>query len=365
VAFHGAAVAADGTACMPWGYGVNAGALPLTNSFVATARVSTKKLLYQRTWIPPQSTQDCTIDENVRFFIYPDFSGTIFATKYRRRAEGTGNEVKVIFESDDDQTGFGINETLFTIVYTTTMACSAGAMSVSPDPTNRGFIIYGINARAGCNGNYVVTYDIQVWQAATASFPSKVKSQILGGQGFRQLHVLQDSAGVRIYSRGGILNNSQTYSLVAKVGCSVSIASSTIALPTYLVPSILNNPGGSATPFDVKLENCQSGSGTPGVWLTWRFIAVHPTDSTMLLNSESGASPAKNIALNLYFYDQNSVKKIISHQLPLNTGYRLDSPSKVLRHSAQYVVTPEGQADNNSIQPGKFSGQAQLFVQYQ
>jgi type 1 fimbria pilin len=85
----------------------------------------------------------------------------------------------------------------------------------------------------------------------------------------------------------------------------------------------------------------------------------------MLLNSESGASPAKNIAINLYFYNQNSVKKIISHQLPLNTGYRLDSPSKVLRHSAQYVVTPEGQADNNSIQPGKFSGQAQLFVQYQ
>jgi type 1 fimbria pilin len=365
VGFHGAALAANGEACMPFGYGTNAGTLPSTNSFVATTRVSTKKLLYQRTWTPTQSNVGCTTDENARFFIYPDFSGTIFKNPYRRRAEGSGNQVKVIFESDDDQTGFGINESLFTLIYTTTMACSSGGLSVMPDQDNRGFVIYGINSRTRCNGNYVVTYDIQVWQAATTSFPSMGMSQTLGVPGFKQQHYLQDGTGAKIYSRGGTLIGSETYSFVAKVGCSVSISSSSITLPTYRIPSILDNPSGSATPFEVSLTNCQTGSGAPSVWLTWRFTAAHPTDSKALLNSDSGSSPARNIALNMYFVDQNSIKKPISHQVPLDTGYKLDSPSKVLRHFVQYGVTPEGRADKQSIQPGRLSGQAQLFVQYQ
>jgi len=37
----------------------------------------------------------------------------------------------------------------------------------------------------------------------------------------------------------------------------------------------------------------------------------------------------------------------------------------VLRHFVQYALTPEGQADANVRSAGKFSGQAQLFVQYQ
>ncbi len=316
--------------------------------------------------MPLTGSSNCFQDADASLLIYPDFNNTIFNTAYVSQAKTIPNGVELIFEAYDDKTNFGISEPLFSIKYITTLVCATGSPSVTRTSNgNHGaYVISGIGSVNGCNGNYTVSYEVQALQAATLQFPSATQTVRLG-TGFKQYHALVSGQGGRKFSRAGILDNSDADNFVIQVPCSVSISNNTITLPTYLIPGILNNPSGSATPFEIKLDNCQNGSGTPSVWLTWRFTSVHPTDPKALLNSDSSSSPARNIALNMYFVDQNSIKKLISHQVPLDTGYKLDSPSKALRHFVQYVVTPEGQADNNSIQPGRFSGQAQLFVQYQ
>jgi hypothetical protein len=366
--YQGAAFA--GNACMPFGYGTGAGSSPVT-SFIATRQVSTKKLLFQRTWTPPLSTTACIADTNASFFIAPDFSGTIFNTNYRRVATQITNGVQIEFEANDDATVFGISQPLFTIKYTTTMVCGrSGVLTVAADSTGTGFIISGINSRAGCDGNYLVTYDIQVWQAATTSFPSLTTSAVLGGPGFKEFHEMRDDRGNKAFGRSGSLGNSMNNSFVANVGCTVSIDNSSITLPTTTVANIRNNPGLSTSYFDITLKNCQGGNLNPplGVMLTWRFMSVHPSDATLLTNGDTSSAAAKNIALKMFWIGPARVNRIITHQLPISSGYSLPTDSSsvlTIRHFVQYDLTPEGRADNSIVQPGRFAGQAQLFVQYQ
>jgi type 1 fimbria pilin len=359
-----------GSACIPFGYGTNAGASPETR-FLATGAVAVKKLLYQRTWTPPLSTTDCITDPNASFFIAPDFSGTIFNTIYGRTATAVANGVQIEFEANDDATAFGINEPLFTIKYTTTMVCgNGGGLTVAPDSTRAGFVISGINS-SGCDGNYLVTYDIKVWQAATTTFPSVTKSKQMGERGFREIHEMRHGSGAKAYIRGAPLNNSDKHTFVTHIGCTVSIPSgSSISLPNTSLANIANNPGLSARYFDVTLTNCQGGNVAPplGVRLTWRFVSVDPNDTKLMTNSDARPSAAKNIGLRMYIVGASGFSRPVTHQLPLNSFYSLPTdPSSIvtIRHFVQYDLTLDGVADRATVQPGQFSAQAQLFVQYQ
>lgn len=373
VGFHSAALAANGEACMPWGFGVNNGSPPSSN-FTAKGPVTTQIVRYRYAWQPPlpQTGDNCIRDSDASLYIYPDFSGTFFNAGYSSQANLVTNGVELIFEAYDDKTKFGISQSLFSIKYTTTIVCPGGALTLLKQ--GFGYLISGINspAPAGCNGNYVVTYDIQVLQAPTTQFPTTTKSVQLTG-GFKQYHELRDKTGNRFKFRAAILDNSNLDNFVTQVACTVDVSSTNITLPNYSTSNIVSNPSGSATPFTVNLRNCiGGGTSAPSVFVYWRFNPLHTSNSAMLANSDTTASGAKNIALSMYYVDQAQANKQISHQQRLDTGYKLPSDTSntvSLRHYVQYVVTPEGQtsgvADGSKIQGGKFSGQAQLFVQYQ
>lgn len=353
------------SACMPFGFGTLAGRSPVT-SFAAEGIVSTRKLLYQRAWTPPLSRYDCITDPDAKLSLTPELSGTNFVFA-RKSFFMLRNGVKVVLESDDDKSALGISESLFTIAYSTTITCNNGnPLAVEDVPI--GYIVKGINAPMGCAGDFVVTYDISVWQAATSVFPSQFKSFTLGGVGFAQRHQMQYGNGVNAYSRGGSLNNSPSFVFLVKIGCTVSIDNANINLPTLTVNNLKNNPETSATYFNVRLRNCSSGDGAARrIFLTWRFLTVHPRDWTLMVNSATSPNDGKNFGLKM-FYQYSSSTGAITHQLPVGTGVALPSTNVeilTLRHFVQYALTPEALLDPSIITPGRFSAQAQLFVQYQ
>ena len=356
------------TACIPYGYGTTPSPTPLT-TFAATAKLDTKKLLYQRSWTSALGPE-CTQDPRARFFVAPDFSGTNFRVANRQSAS-VAQGVKISFEALDDASKFGITEALFSIVYTATIVCTNGApLGVAPDSTGTGFVITGINAEGGCAGKYVVTYDIQVWQVPTQTFPTGARFVILGGFGFRLVNELQTETGGQLVARSGTLANSPFFRFVANVGCVVSVPSTSISLPDTTLDSIKNPAPTNRTYFDVTLANCQGGSNSAplAVMLIWRFSAPHPSDATLMVNGDTTSDAAKNVALRMFVLGLDSSVKPIEHQVPVDSGRKLPRDAggpMVLRHFVQYALTPEGQADANVLSAGKFSGQAQLFVQYQ
>ena len=358
-----------GTACIPYGYGTTPSATPVI-TFAAMAKVDTKKLLYQRNWISALVQTECTQDANARLYMAPDFSAPYFRVVNRQSAS-VSQGVKISFEALDDASKFRIPEALFSIVYTTTIVCTNGApLGVAPDSTGAGFVITGINAEGGCAGKYVVTYDIQVWQVPTQTFPTGATFVTLGGLGFRLVNELQTETGGLLFARSGALANSSFFRLVANVGCVVSVPSTSISLPDTTLDSIKNPAPTNRTYFDVTLANCQGGSNSAplAVMLIWRFSAPHPSDATLMVNGDTTSDAAKNVALRMFVLGLDSSVKPIEHQVPVDSGRKLPRDAggpMVLRHFVQYALTPEGQADANVLSAGKFSGQAQLFVQYQ
>lgn len=358
-----------GTACIPYGYGTTPSPTPVI-TFAAMAKVDTKKLLYQRNWISALVQTECTQDANARLYMAPDFSAPYFRVVNRQSAS-VSQGVKISFEALDDASQFRIPEALFSIVYTTTIVCTNGApLGVARDSTGAGFVITGINAEGGCAGKYVVTYDIQVWQVPTQTFPTGATFVTLGGRGFRLVNELQTETGGLWFARSGALANSSSFNFVANVGCDVRVPSTSISLPDTTLDSIKNPVPTTRTYFDVILSNCQGGSQSNKrpVMVTWRFSATHPSDPTLMMNGDTTSDAAKNIALKMFVLGLDSSVKPIEHQVPVDSGRRLPlnaGSQTVLRHFVQYALTPEGQADANVLSAGKFSGQAQLFVQYQ